>query len=93
MAREARAATLYSVGPAEGPDHEATIRFGGKAPGRRAHSSDGIRAMGGIVSPPPRIVPGGLFAIARRADGIEYWSLKPFRLPIAARRPSALCRL
>ena len=30
------------------------------APGRRAHSSDGIRAMGGIVSPPPRIVPGGL---------------------------------
>ena len=60
MAREARAATLYSVGPVEGPDHEATIRFGGKAPGRRAHSSDGIRAMGGIVSPPPRIVPGGL---------------------------------
>ena len=56
MAREPRAATLYSVGPAWGPDHEATIRFSGKAPGQRAHSSDGIKAMAHLVSPPPRIV-------------------------------------
>ncbi len=56
MAREPRAATLYSVGPAWGPDHEAAIRFSGKAPGQRAHSSDGIKAMAHLVSPPPRIV-------------------------------------
>jgi len=55
-----RAATLYSVGPAPGPDHEAAMRFGGKAPGRRAHSSGGIEAMVHVVSPPPRIVIGGL---------------------------------
>jgi hypothetical protein len=28
------------------PDHEAAIRFEGEAPGRRAHSSDGIRSHG-----------------------------------------------
>ncbi len=39
-----------------GPDHEATIRFSGKAPRQRAHSSDGIKAMAHLVSPPPRIV-------------------------------------
>jgi len=60
MAREPRAATLYPVGPAWGPDHEAIIRFSGKAPGRRAHSSDGIKAMAHLVSPPPRIVIGSL---------------------------------
>jgi hypothetical protein len=35
-----RAAPLYSVGPMRGPDHEAIIRFGGKAPRRRAHSNE-----------------------------------------------------
>jgi len=34
------AAYLYSVVPVLGPDHEAIIRFGGKAPGRRAHSNE-----------------------------------------------------
>src|SRR5262245_65942121 len=29
--------TLYSVGPS-GPDHDAVMRIGGEAPGRRAHS-------------------------------------------------------
>src|SRR3954465_563051 len=32
-----RATPLYSVGP-EGPDHDAVMRIGGNAPGRRAHS-------------------------------------------------------
>ncbi len=32
-----RAATLYSVGP-WGPDHDAVMRIGGKAPRRRTHS-------------------------------------------------------
>ena len=32
-----RATTLYSVGP-QGPDHDAVMRIGGEAPGRRAHS-------------------------------------------------------
>ena len=30
------------------PDHEAAIRFDGEAPGRRAHSSVGIAAMGSL---------------------------------------------
>src|SRR3954471_21685595 len=30
------ATTLYSVGP-QGPDHDAVMRIGGEAPGRRAH--------------------------------------------------------
>src|SRR5215213_1040352 len=32
-----RAATLYSVGP-QGPDHDAAMRIGGEAPGRRVQS-------------------------------------------------------
>ncbi len=35
-----RVASLYSVGPILGPDHEAIIRFGGEAPRRRAHSNE-----------------------------------------------------
>src|ERR1700760_2909461 len=35
-----RVAPLYSVGPVLGPDHEAIIRFGGKAPRQRAHSNE-----------------------------------------------------
>ena len=35
-----RVAPLYSVGSVLGPDHEAIIRFGGKAPRRRAHSTE-----------------------------------------------------
>ena len=35
-----RVATLHSVGPVLGPDHEAIIRFGGKAPRRRAYSNE-----------------------------------------------------
>ena len=41
---KARAATLYSVGSAWDPDHEAAIRFEGEAPGRRAHSVGGVEA-------------------------------------------------
>ena len=36
------------------PDHEAAMRFGGEAPGRRAHSHLGIEAMPLHGSPPPR---------------------------------------
>ncbi len=39
-----RAATLYSVGPVRGPDHEAVIRFEGEAPSWWAHSADGVIA-------------------------------------------------
>src|SRR3954452_24981452 len=34
-----RATTLYAVGP-QGPDHDAVMRIGGEAPGRRAHSQE-----------------------------------------------------
>jgi len=39
LAREISRRNLYSVGPA-GSGHEAIIRFGGKAPRRRAHSNE-----------------------------------------------------
>ena len=38
MGAQSRAATLYAVGSASDPDHEAAIRFDGEAPRRRAHS-------------------------------------------------------
>src|SRR4051812_22152100 len=38
-AREPRAATLYSVGPAWGPDHEAAMRFSSEAPRHRASAA------------------------------------------------------
>ena len=55
-----RAATLYAVGSARDPDHEAVIRFSGEAPRRRAHSADGIEAMELFGSPPLRLVIDGL---------------------------------
>src|SRR5258705_196922 len=39
------------------PDHEATIRFCGEAPRRRAHSGHGFQAMAVFRSPPPPIMP------------------------------------
>src|SRR3954468_10320823 len=44
-AREPRAATLYSVGPAWGPDHEAAMRFSSEAPRQRAHSHHGVTSQ------------------------------------------------
>src|SRR4051812_21992776 len=41
-----RATTLYSVGPRAGPDHDAVMRIGGEAPGRRAHSRKRYRHHG-----------------------------------------------
>ncbi len=84
MAREPRAATLYSVGPAWGPDHEAAIRFSGKAPGQRAHSSDGIKAMAHLVSPPPRIV---INSLSRMRDGQPKPFVLPSRLSHSGHRP------
>jgi hypothetical protein len=71
LGRDARAATLYSVGSMRDPDHEATIRFCGEAPRRRAHSGHGFKAMAVFGSPPPRIMisgcrQGGAGAIAPR---------------------------
>ena len=40
-----RATTLYAVGP-HGPDHDAVMRIGGEAPGRRAHSRKRCRHHG-----------------------------------------------
>ena len=57
-----RAATLYSVGSARDPDHEAVNGFSSKAPRRRAHSADGIGAMELFGSPPPRIATPGFVA-------------------------------
>ncbi len=84
MAREPRAATLYSVGPAWGPDHEAAIRFSGKAPGQRAHSSDGIKAMAHLVSPPPRIV---INSRPRMRDRSSKLFVLPSRLSHSGHRP------
>src|SRR3954462_13703264 len=42
------------------PDHEAAMRFGGEAPGRRAHSHLGMQAMQILGSPPPRTVVNAL---------------------------------
>src|SRR4051812_44703057 len=42
-----RATTLYSVGP-QGPDHDAVMRIGGEAPGRRAHSQERCNTMVGF---------------------------------------------
>lgn len=58
IARNTCAATLYSVRSVLDPDHEASIRFGGKAPRRRAHSPEGIEARFLFGSPPPRIIDG-----------------------------------
>src|SRR5271167_4273392 len=52
------AASLYPVGSVLDPDHEATIRFGGKAPRRRAHSPCGVGANRPSGSAPPRIIDG-----------------------------------
>jgi len=58
IVRNTCAATLYSVGYVLDPDHEASIRFGGKAPRQRAHSPEGIEARFLFGSPPPRIIDG-----------------------------------
>src|SRR3954454_10291346 len=52
-----RATPLYSVGP-RGPDHDAVMRIGGEAPGRRAHSRKRCQTMASFGWPPPRIVIG-----------------------------------
>jgi hypothetical protein len=64
-----RAATLYSVGSALDPDHEAVIGFDGEAPRRRAHSADGIEAMELFGPPPPRFIIDGLSRNGDRRRG------------------------
>jgi hypothetical protein len=68
LGRDARAATLYSVGSMRDPDHEATIRFCGEAPRRRAHSGHGFKAMAVFGSPPPRIMISGCRQGAKNAE-------------------------
>lgn len=84
-----RAATLYSVGSAGDPDHEAVNGFGSKAPRRRAHSADGIGAMELFGSPPPRIATLRLVATVDppRDDHVAL-----FRLSAASRRPPGFRR-
>src|SRR4029453_4038786 len=48
---------LYAVGP-QGPDHDAVMRIGGEAPGRRAHSQERCNTMVGFGGRPPGIVIG-----------------------------------
>jgi hypothetical protein len=57
---QSREPRLYSVEPTWGLDHEAVIRFAGKAPRRRVHSPSGIAAIAVFGLPPPRIVIGYL---------------------------------
>jgi hypothetical protein len=68
LGRDARAATLYSVGSMRDPDHEATIRFCGEAPRRRVHSGHGFKAMAVFGSPPPRIMISGCRQGAKDAE-------------------------
>ena len=55
---EHRAATLYSVGPDGGLDHEAVIRFGDRLRGGGSILADGAKARVRPGLPPPRIVLG-----------------------------------
>ena len=61
-----RATPLYSVGP-QGPDHDAVMRIGGEAPGRRAHSRQRCQTMACFGWPPPRIVSGDRRCPVRQA--------------------------
>jgi hypothetical protein len=61
-----RATPLYSVGP-QGPDHDAVMRIGGEAPGRRAHSRKRCQTMACFGWPPPRIVSGDRRCPVRQA--------------------------
>src|SRR5918995_1683731 len=79
-----RTAILSSVGSTRDPDQEAAKRFGGEAPRRRAHSGDGIEAMGECGSPPPRIVNGSL---SRPASGCRNCVLAAYRAGRSGRRP------
>ena len=55
MVREAsRYDLVFGLGPRGDPDHEAVIRFSGKAPRRRTHSHHGIEALQLRGSSPPR---------------------------------------
>jgi hypothetical protein len=84
VGRDARAATLYSVGSMRDPDHEATIRFSGEAPRRRAHSGHGFKAMAVFGSPPPRIMISGL-SQRRRTLKLDFLLLdKMFKPPPSA---------
>ena len=58
------AANLYSVGGL-GPDHDAVMRIGGKAPGSGPILPVGISAMFEYGFPPPRIVDS---AVRRKAS-------------------------
>src|SRR5262245_10899666 len=81
------ATSLYSVGSGD-PDHEAVIRFGGKAPRRRVHSPSGIAAIAGFGLPPPRIVVDSPSCEQRGGCQNGYFSecAKPsLRRPAAAR--------
>src|SRR5712672_1560660 len=78
LGRDARAATLYSVGSMQDPDHEATIRFCGEAPRRRAHSGHGFKAMAVFGS--PRIMISGCCQGAKDAETGENGSSRVRKL-------------
>ncbi len=65
--RVSRAATLYSVGPTRGPDHEAAMRFSSESPRQRAHSHVGVQATQLLGLPPPRIV---ISVLSCKRDGV-----------------------
>src|SRR3954452_4394815 len=50
-----------------GPDHDAVMRIGGEAPGRRAHSRKRCQTMACFGGPPPRIVSGDRRCPVRQA--------------------------
>jgi hypothetical protein len=68
------------------PDHEAAIRFSGKAPKWQVHSGLGIEAMAVFGSPPPRTMINGQLREAMDAETVNYtpgMRVMPFRPPLS----------
>jgi hypothetical protein len=93
------AAPLYPVGSVLDP--EATIRFGSKAPRRRAYSPCGVGANRPSGSPPPRIIdghsgksertPNSLFEFPRRTAQVGCRNAKPTGIsPTVTMRQNAM---
>jgi len=75
-----RATNLYSVDPVD-RDHDAVIRIGGRAPGRRVHSC--TRREGHCPASAHRHL-GSLSADRCYADGSQKLSVTPVVMPPAA---------
>ena len=86
MARETSRCTLVFGWPHAGPDHEAIIRFGGKAPRRRAHSNerfdDHVQARVTTTSDRDRSIRQRMFSPERLLRKLLKKQLRPPRVII-----------